>query len=493
MSDAPSGNLGSKATRALGWNYFAFIIGKVLVFVTIAILARVLTPEEIGIVALAMVAINYFTVIQNLGLGAAVIQYPGDIEDIADTVFTVNLLFGCLASIALFFLAPVVAGYFNEPLITPILQWLGLTFIFDSLGRIHTILLQRELDFRKKMIPDLAQSLVKGISSIGLALTGFGLWSLVIGQLLGFVAFVIFAWWVVQWLPRLTIDIKVLKPILRYGISVLAGDTLSASIDNLDYFIIGRVFGNAVLGIYSYAYRLPALLVINNLWVISGVIFPVYATVQTDMSRLSHAFRSTVRYLEIIVLPICLGLIIAADPIVKVVLGNQWLEVIPIIRVLSVYTFLLSVGYHAGGIYKAIGRPDISVKLSILTFVILIPCLLIGAQFGLIGVAFGHVVAVTLRTTIRLLVVNRYVPVSIWDIISEIQPAFYGGIALVSLALPVLYITQNLPSLVQLILVALAGAFGYLAVLWYIERNLFEMVLGKIGIRKFKNKPSITL
>src|SRR5215217_2616142 len=149
--------------------------------------------------------------------------------------------------------------------------------------------------------------------------------------------------------------------------------------------IVGRIFGLVPLSIYTLAYRLPEMLLIGNLWVMGGVVFPAFSTIQDQPNELRRGFLASVRYVELIAVPICLGLLIAADPIVRVVFGDQWLDAIPVLRVLAVYAWVYSLGYHVGGFYKAIGRPDILLRLSILTLVIIIPALLIGARFGIIG------------------------------------------------------------------------------------------------------------
>src|SRR3990172_6205494 len=139
-----------------------------------------------------------------------------------------------------------------------------------------------------------------------------------------------------------------------------------------------------------------------------------------------RGFLTSVRLIALIIVPICLGLVIAADPIVRVLFGNQWLDVIPLLRVLAIYAWLYSLGYHIGDIYKAIGRHDILLKLGLLSLIILIPAMLIGSQFGLIGIAWGHLIAVLIRRIVSLQIATRFVDVSLVDIFSELKPSFLG-------------------------------------------------------------------
>src|SRR3990172_5991270 len=143
-----------------------------------------------------------------------------------------------------------------------------------------------------------------------------------------------------------------------------------------------------------------------------------------------RGFLTSVRLIALIIVPICLGLVIAADPIVRVLFGNQWLEVIPLLRVLAIYAWIYSLGYHVGDIYKAIGRPDILLKLTVFTLVIITPALFIGAQFGLIGIAWGHLIAVLIRRIVSLQIATRFVAVSLADIFGELKPSFQGGLVM---------------------------------------------------------------
>jgi PST family polysaccharide transporter len=264
---------------------------------------------------------------------------------------------------------------------------------------------------------------------------------------------------------------------MKFGSSIMGGDILSVFIDNLDYIIVGRIFGLAQLSIYTLAYRLPEMLVIGNLWVMGGVVFPAFSTIQDRPAEMRRGFLTTVHLIELIIVPICLGLIIAADPIVRVFFGSQWLEVIPLLRILAMYAWVYSLGFHIGDIYKAIGRPDISLKLTIFTLIILIPAMFIGSKFGLLGIAWGHLIAVLIRRVVSLQIATRYVDVSLTDILSELKPSLQGGLVMVPVILAVLMLTANINSVLQLVLVVAFGAISYLGVLWRVEReNLFRLV-----------------
>jgi PST family polysaccharide transporter len=264
---------------------------------------------------------------------------------------------------------------------------------------------------------------------------------------------------------------------MKFGASVTLIDIITQITDNIDYVIVGRFFGLVPLSIYTLAYRLPEMLLIGNLWVMGGVVFPAFSSIQDRPEELRRGFLASVRVVELFAVPVCLGLLIAADPIVRVVFGNQWLEAIPVLRVLALYAWVYSLGYHVGGLYKAIGRPDILLRLSLLTLIIIIPSLLIGAQFGIIGVAIGHLIAVLIRRIISLALATRFVNVSILDIFAELRSSLLGAMVMVPVVVAVYYLTAHLNPFLQLTFLILSGAISYLLALWGIEReNLIRLL-----------------
>lgn len=466
------------------WNFSAYFLGKIVVLITTSILARLLAKTDFGLVAVAVVAINYLSVLKDLGLGAALIQRKGDVKEAANTVFTINIFIGLVLSAIAILCAPLVAIYFRDSQITPVLRWMGLSFIINALGSVHTNWLVRDLDYRRKMIPELGGALIKGAVSIGMAYYGYGVWSLVFGQIAGAVASVILVWIVLPWRPRLVLDQRIAGALMKFGASVTAIDILNEITDNIDYVIIGRIFGLIPLSIYTLAYRLPEMLLIGNLWVMGGVVFPALSTVQDRPKELRRGFLASVRLVELIAVPISLGLLIAADPIIRVLFGEQWLDAIPVLRVLAIYAWVYSLGYHAGGFYKAIGRPDILLKLSILTLVIIIPSLLIGARWGIIGVAVGHLVAILIRRVISLALAIRFVDVSIFDILGELRSSFLAAMIMAPIALGVSHVTSSLNPFLQLAFIVPLGALSYLGVLWWIERENLIRLLQMVRVAK---------
>ena len=469
-----------RATRGAGWNYLSFGLSKVLSLVIVSVLAHILSPENFGVVALATLAIDYLSIFNDFGLGAALIQRRESVEISANIVFTMNLIIGTTLTFLTFLIAPQISVFFKEASLIPILRWLGFSFLINAIGSVHKARLQRDLNFRLKIVPELGNVVSKGVLSISLAFAGFGVWALVYGQLIGTCVATILLWMVVPWRPHLDLETRIAKELLKYGLPVMSESALSVFGDSFDYFLIGRLFDPTLLGIYTLAYRLPEMLVINTLWVLAAVIFPAFSSIQTQTKELQKSFLATIKYVQLLVTPISFGLLIAADPIIRVVFGEQWLGSISIMRILSTYVLVVSIGFHVGDVYKAIGRPDILIKLSLPVFIIRILAIWIGAQYSLIGVALGHLIAAIIELILRMIVTIRIVKVSIKEIVSQLT-SFIGGFALLTFAIPTLYLTSGSSSLIQLISVIITGATGYISVIWLLERktlkNIYKIIL----------------
>ncbi|MFH1104584.1 MAG: lipopolysaccharide biosynthesis protein [Actinomycetota bacterium] len=481
---ADTAELGTAAAKAVMWNYVSFAAGKVLVLVTMAVLARLLTPEDFGIVGFATLVVAYLAVLKDLGLGAALIQRRQDVEESAETVFVANLVLGAILTAVVALSAPMVATFFREPLVTPLLRVLSFTFILEALGSVQLVLLRRNMDFRRKLIPDVGRSIVKGVVSVAAAATGFGVWALVWGQLAGVLASVILSWTVLPWRPRLRVHRRLLPSLMRFGAPLIVTDIQYAIWANLDYVVVGRFLGDTALGIYTLAYRLPELLV-QSVWrVLAQAVFPFFSSIQDDIDLLRRGFLATIRYTQVVIVPLCFGLFIAAEPAVGALFGDQWSAAVPVLRLMAVFSLIGSIGVNAGDVYKALGRSAVLARLAVLELVALVPALIIGAHHGIVGVAWAHAIVATMDTTVRLVVATRMVGISgrqIWD---QIRPSLTAGLWLTAAAVPVLWLTRAAGDALSLLATALAGCLAYVAALWRLDPVVIRRMAGWLRLRR---------
>ena len=479
-----TGDIAGKTSRGIIWSFLGQGVNKVVTLLTLMILARLLTKEDFGLVAAAMILITFLSVYKNMGLGNALIQYQGDTVKAADSVFTMNLIMGILLSTSVYFFAPLISLYFENPEMTPLVRCLGISFIINAIGAVHFVLLKKDLNYRKKILPDIGGALTKGAVSIVMAFMGYGVWSIVIGQLVGAGVSVIIVWLVLPWRPRLRIDSSISSSLLRFGGSIMGIDTLSVLTENLSFIITGKICGIALLGVFTLSYRLPEALLIGNLWVLSGVFFPMFAMVQHDPEKLRKGFLASIRLVSLLATPVSLGLYLSAEPLILVFYGSQWHEAIPVLKILAIYALVHSIGFHAGDIYKAIGKPNILLALSIAAFMLDLTALLIGAQYGLTGIASGLLIAITITNTLSIIIAKRLIRVSLGQIFQECKSALISGLVFALTALLANALTAHYSPLIRLASIAIPATLIYMYLLWIMEKSNIVFVLKKIGLNK---------
>jgi PST family polysaccharide transporter len=430
------------------------------------------TPEaEVGIVGFAVVAITYLSVAQDLGLAGALIYHQERPERAAHVVFSWNVVLGVVLFIVGLLTAPLAARFFGDAEVTSLMRALSLTFLIAPLGAVHMTLLHKELDLRRKMFPDVGSALVKGVASIVLALAGFGVWALVLGHLAGVLVGVVLAWVVVKWRPRFAFDRDLTRTLMTFGLPLFLVDVIYVVTGNVDYLIVGRVLGAAALGIYTLAYRIPELLVLGVVSVLSRTMFPAFTKAKDSMDSLRRGFAGSVRYVVIFTTPICVGLFVVAEPLVLVMLGPDWLEVVPVLRVLAAFAWVRSLMSNDGDVYKALGQPGFLARITGLRLAILVPALLVATPYGLVAVAVALLITTVLDKSLRIYLISRQLDMRVTEVIAQFVPAVVAAVPLSLVSVATLFALDSTGPLTQLLVTTLAGAVTYLGAIWLLERE----------------------
>jgi PST family polysaccharide transporter len=419
----PAGpSLGARTLRGTAWAYASYIGGQGLVLVSTAILARILSPAEFGLVALALIFVTLLDTISDLGLGPAlVISTASELRERANTVFAFTIALGALLSALTAALAPLGAAFFDRPDLMPLLAVLGLNFLLRALGATHYAVAQKQMDFRSRTAAELLGLSTRGVTGIALALTGFGAWSLVLGYLAGTVMLSAALWWLVPWRPTGGPSRTQLPRMLRFGSTLTAVDVLAAVINQVDYVFVGRVLGTRALGLYTLAFRLPELLIVSLAVVAGRVLFPAFAAVERE--ALGRAFLVAVRYTVVVALPLACGVAALAEPLIVAVFGDQWHGSVESMRVLSLYAFGVALGIPAGIAYKATGRAGVLVALAIPRTVLVVASIAVFVDQGIVAVAACQASVAALFALIGLGIASRMLEVRPAQLASAILPA----------------------------------------------------------------------
>jgi O-antigen/teichoic acid export membrane protein len=477
-------SLGRRAASGAAWNYAAFLVSKGLLFVATLVLAHLLSPAEFGLVGMALLVITLLDILRDFGIGSALIYRQEEGEAAANLSFFFSVGIGVALFSANYLLAPLAADFFktNSPAetatVTSLLQALGLSLLFASLGSTHDALLQKSIDYRQRMVPEVGRTLVKGVLQVALAFMGFGVWSLVIGQVVGEACATLLLWIVMPWRPGLHFERKLIRPMLGYGLQLMMVAGLGTLLADVDYIIIGGMLGAIALGLYTMAFRIPELLIKNLAQAVSTVAFPVAARLQSDMAALRSAYLKMQRYMLAILAPLGFGLYATTPALVHMLFGEPWAPAIPVMQILSIYMLLGGINHWPGVVYKAVGRPDILTRLSLVKLVMLVPVLWVCAtNFGIVGVAWGHLAVRLIGIVIDMRVVANFVGVSVWENVRALLPSLAAS-AIMAATLQALFLfTSDAPGLPALVLAIIAGAAEYIALLCLFDRESVDGLL----------------
>lgn len=425
--NAPGGGgLATASARGMTWAFAATFGGRAILLVALAVLARILSPEDFGLVAFALVFILYADTVGDLGTSVALIHWPDRRRDAAQLTFIVNLVMGVVWFTLAYLLAGQVADFFGNPAGEPILKALAWSFPIRALGNTHDALIQKDLRFRARLLPEVAQAAGKGGLSLILAVVGFGVWSLVWGQLAGLALWTLFLWVVVPWRPGWFFPLDLVRPMVRYGRSIVAVNVLAAITHHADLVVVGRMLGAAALGFYQIAYKIPEVAVTLVVRVTSKVLFPTFSLVHHAGAELKEAYLAAFRYTSLATMPAAAGLFVLAGPIVLLIFGPGWEPSVPILQALAVYVALRALGTHVGDVLKATGRPGLLAALGVIKALLLLPALVLGGRWSTaaVAVALAAVTAVNLGLNLGTIVVLEKVRVA--DLARALRPALVG-------------------------------------------------------------------
>jgi lipopolysaccharide exporter len=463
------------------WAYGSYVGGRLLVLGSTAVLARLLTPDDFGLVALALTFMALLEAVGDLGLSQALVVQKGeDIDERASTVFVAGVAIGAFLSAVIALISPLAEDYFGEPELQALTAALGCNFLLRSFGVTHYALAQKRLDFRTRTVAEFADVVVRGSVGIALALAGLGAWALVIGYLAGTLALDIALWLLVDFRPRLRMKFRHLKEMTGFGATLSLVNVSNAVMTNIDYLFVGKVLGPVALGLYTLAYRLPELLMINLSTVASGVLYPAFSAV--DRESLGRAFLISLRFTMIISLPIAVGMAILADPIVLTLFGDQWTESADAMRVLAVFGFAVATSIPAGTAYKATGRAGVLFWLGSVRLVLLICALALFADEGIVAAAACQAGTAVVFEGAGFLVAKRLLGMPVRRMLAEALPAVAAAGAM---AIPLLAINFLIePAVPALIAGIVAGGATYALVLYRVDRESILYLRDRVRNRR---------
>jgi O-antigen/teichoic acid export membrane protein len=473
-----------RAARGLGYAILTFACERGLIFAATLVLARILVPQQFGVVAFALAVLNYLGALTDLGLGSALIyRADGTDDDVSSTSFWLSMSGAAFLAVAMFLAAPAIAnlgvhGATARHEVVPLLRALSLTFPLSALGNVHEYRLRAKLEFRKLFAPQFAGALVQGLASLIGAIAGAGAWSLIIGQLLGELTHTVMLWKVHPWRPRLTIARAKVSSLLTYGLGIVAVGLLGNGAKNIDFIVVSARLGAAALGFYYLAFRLPELVVLSVFQIANDVLFPFYARLNDAPSdgtteALRSGYLESVRLAAVVAFPAAFGMAALATPIVLVFYGQRWHAAIHPLMFVAIWTGLASMASMPGAVFKATGRSWLMTSTGIMQLAILVPAVLISVHWGITAVAASQVIEKTISLTLLGIVCGRVIRVPWYASWIASAPA----IAMSAVTAAIVYwIARALPPVPALLVGVPVGVWVYLTLVRIFMPEVFRKV-----------------
>ena len=348
-------------TRQVGlslvWVGFATVASRGLSLLRKLVLARLLVPGDFGLVAYAALTIGVLQLFQEMGFSSALIYGKYDNNDAADTTFAAVLMSSVLLYALAWLSAPPVAQFFRNEALVSVLRTLSLTLVISSVSQVPLTLMAKGMGFKTKVIPEIIGGVMGSGASVVLALMGYGVWSIVYGQLITCTVISIAVWFFCPWRPRWKVNLKVARELWDYGRHIIASQIMVFFITNIDDAFIGRLLWDAALGTYTLAYDLSNLPATHLSRIVGQVTFPAFSQVQSDARRLRSAFFKSMRFVALAAFPIAIITLVFAEDFIVVAYGKKWFGSIVPLQLLTIYGLARAIAVTMGNVFKAGGRP----------------------------------------------------------------------------------------------------------------------------------------
>lgn len=413
----PLREIASRTVTGSTYNVAAHAITLVLGFVRSVLLARILSPEDVGIVALALVLVNLIMSIAGFGLNAALIQRETAESEAVSTHFVLRVGLTVIGLLITIICIPLFNHlYPNRPLLVPVVLALSIVNLINAITSTPIVLLKRRLVFRRLAILDVASSVMMLLTAPLLASLGFGPWSLVLGEHLAGALTSTAGIWLYRrpWRPSLRFDLSIARQYLRFGWHILVNMQITYLLDQFDDFWTGTVLGSAAVGFYSKAYefaRYPRRIVAKPL---EPVFFSAYARLQSDRRRLSQAYFRLNSIVVRLGFLFSLVLILVTPEFVELLLTDKWLPMVNAFRLMIVYTLLDPLIVTAGQLVIAVGEPQTLTRIKLLQLAVFVPSVVISANlWGIEGVAIAADLMLLVGIVFILHSVRRFVDFSL--------------------------------------------------------------------------------
>lgn len=360
-------------------------------FVIGLILARLLMPEDYGLLGMLLVFISVAQVFVEGGFSSALIRKTSPTAGDYSTAFWFNLLVALGLYVLIFLCSPLIANFYGQPLLAPISKVTGLTIIISAFGIIQKTILTKRLDFKSQAKLNISAIVISGIAGVLFAWQGYGVWALVVQSLTKAILVNAGFWVISRWRPTVVFSTRSFKELFGFGSNLLISGLINAVSENLYAMIIGKLYNAKNLGFYTRANQFQKLPVSSIYGAIGAVTYPVLAEIKDDREKLRGAYRSMIRMVAFVLFPAMVILGMVAEPMIRVMLTEKWLPSVPLLQILCIVGAFYPLHAINLDILKVKGRSDLFLRLEVIKQALNILMIIICYRWGVYGLVWGSV------------------------------------------------------------------------------------------------------
>lgn len=465
-------SLRAQVLTAFRWTATVRFLSQVLAWAITLLVVRLLAPTDYGLLAMASVFVAFLTMFSEFGLGPAVVQRR-DIDDLLlKRVFGVVLVVHVLLTLALVLAAPLIADFYREPRVAGVVRVLSLQFLISAFVVIPDAMLQRRMEFKNRSLLDFSATVINGVTTLGMAFAGAGVWALVTGSLVG-------QFWKMIGINRLSpfahwpsFSMKGMRSMLRFGGHLTAAGVFAMIFSQADTVICAKLLGNQILGFYSVGVNLAALPSQKTAGLVNSLAFPAFASLQHDMRKVRENVLLGITFLSFFAFPVSWGMSSIAPEVVNVVLGSKWsLATIPLQALAIVIPFRV-LGNFVAIVLQSLGHPSVLLRNALWGCCVGIPFLFVGAKLeGLTGLSVAWVAVLPLLFVPALMRASPILQLPVMEVLRTIAP-WVGAAAAMYLAVTgVRELLADYQAWLRMALLIATGAATYLGVAFVLVRG----------------------
>lgn len=414
----------STVVKSFLWKLLERCSVQIVTFIVTIVLARLLMPEEYGIVALITIFIALAEVIADGGFNTALIQKKdADALDFS-TVFYFSMVVAICLYGLLFLSAPLIAGFYNQPLLIPVFRVLSCSLLFYSFNSVQRAYVSRHMLFKKLFISSLIAVILSGAIGVYLAYEGYGVWALVWQTILNQLFTTVIMWVTVKWRPIMVFSKERFSSLFGFGWNIFCTNFIVTLFIRLRAMVIGKIFSPSTLAYYDKGNQFPGLISDNVCGSIQAVIFPALSDVQDDKEKVKSMMRRAINVSCLFMFPLMVGLMVCAQPLVILLLTDKWIKVVPFMQILCLANFFRPITIPNQQAINALGYSGITLKLEIIRKVIDVVILVISCYFGALAIAWGVVLFNFLCVFVNLIPNVKLLNYKLHEQIVDLIPTF---------------------------------------------------------------------